>query len=187
MGQGQWYHRFSLVRWQLFSWKFPGPPLIYPALWHGSGGKGHLHISVSLCHKDSNDYSASWACAIWRRDIEIQNNDMQMKGMHVSNVSMCVFEYDSWKNAGRNEISVSSRLCVFCLCAHLHEFWMRQKKKKVWLTCGILLAWARVQTPNYRLLPELCLATKAFVIAAPTNRAWTCGRNGLQWYALLSW
>lgn len=31
-----------------------------------------------------------------------------------------------------------------------------------------------VQTPNYRLLPGLSSATKAFVIAGPTNSAWMC-------------
>lgn len=58
MGQGQWYHPLRLVRWWLFSLKIPGPPLIQTALWHGSGGKGQFHISVSFCHRDSNNYSA---------------------------------------------------------------------------------------------------------------------------------
>lgn len=50
MGQGRRCNPFRPVRRSLFSLKFPGPPLIHTALWHGSHVKvqHNIHLPVSV-------------------------------------------------------------------------------------------------------------------------------------------
>lgn len=96
---------------------------------------------------------------VGRRCAEIQT--YKMKWMHAFCVSglVCVCEYDRWKAVGRERNSVSRRQCVclvVCwLCAHLHEFWMKEEKKGKGLT-HLASHWNELESSDSQLQIAAC-------------------------------